>query len=40
MGTIFAAEIGNVTPATVDFIKDRIAIFLAPSIYHDVIDPL
>jgi conjugal transfer pilus assembly protein TraE len=39
-GQFFAAEIGNVTPATVDFIKDRIAIFLAPSIYHDVIDLL
>ena len=37
-GMAFAILIGNSTPASVDFIKDRLAVFLSPRIYTQVID--
>jgi len=36
----FAQMLGNVTPGTVGFIKDRIQPLLSPRIYQDVIDVL
>ncbi|MEK9497189.1 TraE/TraK family type IV conjugative transfer system protein [Photorhabdus sp. P32] len=37
-GFAFAQLLGNVTPRTVDFVKERISPLLAPNIYQDVID--
>lgn len=36
----FAQMFGNVTPSTVEFIKERVSPFLGPRIYHEVIDAL
>lgn len=36
----FAQLFGNVTPTTVEFIKDRVRPFLGPRIYQEVIDAL
>lgn len=37
-GLFLAQLVGNVTPATVDFLKDRLGPLLAPAIYADVIE--
>lgn len=39
-GFALAQLLGNVTPANVDFIGDRLAPLLDPRIYHEVIDSL
>ena len=39
-GWALALMLGNVSPANVDFIKDRISPILSPSIYFDVMDAL
>ncbi|MEC6096347.1 TraE/TraK family type IV conjugative transfer system protein [Enterobacter hormaechei] len=39
-GFAFAQLLGNVTPGTVDFVKERITPLLSPSIYRDVIDAI
>ncbi|WP_079829477.1 TraE/TraK family type IV conjugative transfer system protein [Salmonella enterica] len=39
-GFAFAQLLGNVTPGTVDFVKERITPLLSPSIYQDVIDAI
>lgn len=39
-GFAFAQLFGNVTPTTVEFIKDRVRPFLGPRIYQEVIDAL
>lgn len=36
----FAQELGNVTPANIDFIRDRIANLISPSIYKNFMDVL
>jgi len=39
-GFAFAQLLGNVTPGTVDFVKERITPILSPSIYQDVMDAI
>ena len=39
-GMAIALLLGNVQPATVDFIADRIKPLLAPEIYHEAVDAL
>jgi conjugal transfer pilus assembly protein TraE len=39
-GLFFAQLSGNVTPDTVDFIKERLKPLLAPAIYSEIIDAL
>lgn len=39
-GMAIALLLGNVQPATVDFIADRIKPFLSPEIYHEAVDAL
>lgn len=39
-GFALATLFGNVTPANVDFIKERIELLLSPSIYNEVMDVL
>lgn len=39
-GLFFAQMTGNITPANVDFLKDRLKPLLSPAIYSDVIDTL
>jgi hypothetical protein len=38
--SLFAQLLGNVTPGTVDFVKERLTPLLSPSIYQDVIDAI
>lgn len=39
-GFAFAQLLGNVTPGTVDFVKERLTPMLAPAIYQEVIDAI
>ncbi len=39
-GFAFAQLFGNVTPSTVEFVKERVVPFLSPRIYHEVVDAL
>ncbi|MBQ8708403.1 MAG: pilus assembly protein [Succinivibrionaceae bacterium] len=36
----FAQELGNITPANIDFIRDRIGSLISPSIYKDFMEAL